>query len=172
MKNIAKLSVESTLDEAFTKNVGTGADGSATEIRYDKNKKKILIAEEFSKFNGIPVQSVVMLNDDGTHDEIFKVRKVEGGLANFACLFNGGNTVASDALAKYDGATRRDFLVLGRDGKTLQRFNVSDIFQGKLYEVIEVHTSTSSGRLLLLGDSNRSDDNMARNTTMMGVDYE
>ena len=57
------------------KNIGTGANGSITKIRYNKNKKKILITGEFSEFNGIPAQSVVMLNDDGTRDEIFQDRK-------------------------------------------------------------------------------------------------
>ena len=88
VKNIVKLNAEGTLDETFMKRLSCHymniLNGSITKIRYNKNKKKILITGEFSEFNGIPAQSVVMLNDDGTRDEIFKIGKMEGGLANFA----------------------------------------------------------------------------------------
>jgi len=172
VKNIVKLNAEGTLDETFMKNIGTGANGSITKIRYNKNKKKILITGEFSEFNGIPAQSVVMLNDDGTRDEIFKIGKMEGGLANFACLLDNDNIVVSGAFTKYDGVTRRGFLILGRDGKALQQFNVPGIFQGELYKVIETRTSTNSNGLLLLGDFSRFDGNMVRNAIMIEVDYE
>ena len=98
-----------------------------------------------------------MLNDDGTRDEIFKIGKMEGGLANFACLLDNDNIVVSGAFTKYDGVTRRGFLILGRDGKALQQFNVPGIFQGELYKVIETRTSTNSNGLLLLGDFSRFD---------------
>ena len=172
VKNIVKLNAEGTLDETFMRNIGTGANGSITKIRYNKNKKKILITGEFSEFNGIPAQSVVMLNDDGTRDEIFKIGKMEGGLANFACLLDNDNIVVSGAFTKYDGVTRRGFLILGRDGKALQQFNVPGIFQGELYKVIETRTSTNSNGLLLLGDFSRFDGNMVRNAIMIEVDYE
>ncbi|MCS3162055.1 hypothetical protein NXV53_12120 [Bacteroides faecis] len=113
-----------------------------------------------------------MLNDDGTRDEIFKIGKMEGGLANFACLLDNDNIVVSGAFTKYDGVTRRGFLILGRDGKALQQFNVPGIFQGELYKVIETRTSTNSNGLLLLGDFSRFDGNMVRNAMMIEVDYE
>ena len=48
----------------------------------------------------------------------------------FACLLDNDNIVVSGAFTKYDGVTRRGFLILGRDGKALQQFNVPGIFQG------------------------------------------
>ena len=134
----------------------------------------IVIVGTFSSFDGqsVPAQSVVMLNDDGTRDEIFKIGKMEGGLANFACLLDNDNIVVSGAFTKYDGVTRRGFLILGRDGKALQQFNVPGIFQGELYKVIETRTSTNSNGLLLLGDFSRFDGNMVRNAIMIEVDYE
>lgn len=172
VKNIVKLNAEGVLDETFMRNIGTAVNGSITKIRYNKNKKKILITGEFSEFNGIPAQSVVMLNEDGTRDEIFNIGKMEGGLANFACLLDNDNIVISGAFTKYDGVTRRGFLMLGRDGKALQQFNVPGIFQGELYTVIETRTSTNSNGLLLLGDFSRFDGNMVRNAVMIDVDYE
>lgn len=42
VKNIVKLNAEGTLDETFMKNIGTGANGSITKIRYNKTKRKSL----------------------------------------------------------------------------------------------------------------------------------
>ena len=66
----------------------------------------------------------------------------------------------------------RGFLILGRDGKALQQFNVPGIFQGELYKVIETRTSTNSNGLLRLGEFSRFDGNMVRNAIMIEVDYE
>lgn len=42
VKNIVKLNAEGTLDETFMRNIGTGANGSITKIRYNKTKRKSL----------------------------------------------------------------------------------------------------------------------------------
>jgi len=42
----------------------------------------------FTEFNGVPCSGVVMLNRDGTVDPTFKLRKMEGGTANFATILN------------------------------------------------------------------------------------
>jgi hypothetical protein len=170
--NIVKLKADGTLDETFLSNTGTGANGAINKIRYNKNKGKALLIGEFSVFNGIPSQGAVMLNVDGTRDEDFNIGRMEGGMPNFACLLNNDKIVLSGTFTKYDGVTRRGFLMLDRDGKAMQRFNVPGTFMGELYRVIESRTSTNSNGLLLLGDFSRFDGEKVRNAVMIEIDYE
>jgi hypothetical protein len=173
VSNIVKLDSTGALDVTFMANIGSGANSNINKIRYNKTKKKILITGEFSEFNGIPAQGLVMLNDDGTRDETFNVRAMEGGLPNFAYLLDGQSVIAvSGTFTKYDGVTRQGFLLLNLDGTAMQQFNVPGIFQGELYKVIEGRTSTDSRGLLLLGDFTRFDGQRVQNAVMLEIDFD
>ncbi|MDR3220177.1 MAG: DUF5124 domain-containing protein [Dysgonamonadaceae bacterium] len=172
VNNIVRLDSTGKSDEIFMQNIGNGSNGPINKIRYNKNKGKALLVGQFSEFNGIPCQGVVMLNADGTIDPEFSVRKMEGGLPNFACLLENDKIVLSGTFTKYDGVTRRGFLILDREGKAIQRFNVPGIFMGELFQVMETRTTTNSNGLLLLGDFRRFDGEIVNNAVMIEIDYD
>lgn len=114
-----------------------------------------------------------MLNHDGTVDPTFKLRKMEGGTANFATILNDHDfVVMSGTFTKYDGITRQGFLILTMEGEAMQKFNVPGLFLGELNQVIETKTSTNDNGLLLMGDFYRFNGEQVDNIVKIEVDFD
>lgn len=171
--NIVRLDRNGEIDTQFLHNIGTGANGTITKVRYNKNKKKAMIVGSFTEFNGIKCSGVAMLNSDGTIDPIFQLREMEGGIPNFACLLDNHDIVVmSGTFKKYDGVSRQGFLMLNMDGDAMQKFNVPGMFLGELNHVIETKTSTNDNGLLLLGNFFRFNGEDASNAIKIEVDFD
>ncbi|MFZ1704884.1 MAG: T9SS type A sorting domain-containing protein [Saprospiraceae bacterium] len=67
-KGIARINSDGTLDNSF--NPGSGVNGVVNDIII-LNDGKILIAGDFTLFNGTEIKSVARLNTDGTLDNTF-----------------------------------------------------------------------------------------------------
>lgn len=173
VSNILRLDREGNVDREYLRNVGTGANGTITKIRYNKNRKKAMIVGQFDEFNGVACPGVAMINSDGTLDESFKPRTIEGGKPNFACILDKHDIIVmSGTFSKYDGVTRRGFLMLTTEGEAMQKFNVPGLFLGELNHVIETMTSTNDNGLLLLGNFCRFNGEAANNAIKIEVDFD
>ncbi|MBF0648219.1 DUF5124 domain-containing protein [Dysgonomonas sp. GY75] len=171
--NIVRLDKNGEIDAQFLQNIGTGANGAITKIRYNKNRRKAMVVGEFTDFNGVECQGIIMLNNDGTVDETFSPRRIEGGNPNFACILNNHDIVVISGLfKKYDGVSRQGFLMLTLDGEAMQKFNVPGMFLGELNHVIETKTSTNDNGLLLLGNFRRFNGEPAYNAIKIEVDFD
>src|SRR5690606_34176290 len=124
------------------RNIGTGANGSITMIRYNEALGKAVIVGDFTQFNGQPRAGMAVLNKDGKLDGTFVPRSVEGGWVNFATVLSNGKIVISGSFEKYDGVSRPGFLILDADGASTQQFNVPGTFTGQLFQVVETTTTT------------------------------
>lgn len=173
VNNIVRIDKNGNIDQQFLQNIGTGANGTITKIRYNKKRKKAMLVGMFTEFNGVPCSGVVMLNHDGTVDPTFKLRKMEGGTANFATILNDHDfVVMSGTFTKYDGITRQGFLILTMEGEAMQKFNVPGLFLGELNQVIETKTSTNDNGLLLMGDFYRFNGEQVDNIVKIEVDFD
>ena len=173
VNNIVRIDKDGNVDQQYLRNVGTGANGTITKVRYNKQRKKAMLVGMFTEFNGTPCSGVVMLNHDGTVDPVFKLRKMEGGLPNFAAVLNDHDMIVmSGTFTKYDGVTRQGFLILTMEGEAMQKFNVPGLFLGELNQVIETKTSTNDNGLLLLGNFYRFNGERADNILKIEVDFD
>lgn len=173
VNNIVRIDKDGNIDQQYLQNIGSGANGTITKVRYNKKRKKAMIVGMFTEFNGTPCSGVVMLNHDGTVDPVFKLKKMEGGTANFAAILDDHDfIVLSGTFTKYDGVARQGFLMLTMEGEAMQRFNVPGLFLGELNHVIETKTSTNDNGLLLLGDFYRFNGERVDNIVKIEVDYD
>lgn len=171
--NVIRVDKEGNLDEQFLHNIGEGANGPVTKIRYNQNRKKMMLVGSFTEFNGTPCNGVVMMNHDGTLDPDFQLRKMEGGTPNFACILDDHDIVVmSGSFKRYDNVSRQGFLMLSMNGEAMQKFNVPGMFAGELHQVIETKTTTNSNGLLLLGDFYRFNGEIINSAVMIEVDFD
>lgn len=180
VNGIVRLTATGDVDRSFLNHTGTGANGVVKLVRYSKRWKKAMVVGNFTRFNGKDCPGVVMLNADGSMDEHFALRTMEGGSVNFAALLDGtksgvngieeAKVVLSGTFQRYDGVTRPGFLLVNYDGEAVQDFNVPGTFSGQLYQVVETLTSRRSNGLLLLGLFNRFNEQRVGNAVMIEVD--
>lgn len=169
---IVKLDPDGNVDQSFLLNIGSGADGEINMIRYNANLGKAMIVGNFTQFNGRPCNGVAMINNDGTLDEIFALKELEGGNVNFASVLTNGKVVVSGTFKKYDHVYRQGFIVLDKDGAATQKFNVPGVFSGQLYQVVETLTTTGANGLLLLGNFSRFNGERINNVVMLKTNFE
>lgn len=170
--SIARLTADGNIDEAYLANAGSGANGSINMVRYNKSLGKAVVVGQFTEFNGQPRNGVAVLNKDGSLDETFKPRVIEGGDVNFATILDNEKIVISGTFLKYDGVSRPGFLILDQDGAATQRFNVPGMFTGQLYQAVETKTTTGANGLLLMGNFSRFNGERVNNVVMLEVDFE
>jgi uncharacterized delta-60 repeat protein len=65
---IARLQMDGSIDKSF--NSGSGVNGTITALTIQSNNK-IVVAGNFTQYNGIPVNSMIRLNSNGSLDNTF-----------------------------------------------------------------------------------------------------
>ena len=185
--NIVKLNKDGVVDDAFSANVGAGADGEITKITYtfyvDEegiSHERIVLVGGFTTFNGKAVPGLAVLNVDGTFDLRFELKNMEGGRPNFAKIVDltpnsdvhKPHLVISGTFNKYAGITRQGFLILDMKGNAIQEFNVPGRFYGELYDAQYSLTSDYANGLLLTGDFTSFDGKRMNNIVMLKVDVK
>ncbi|MCF3110396.1 DUF5008 domain-containing protein [Niabella sp. CC-SYL272] len=155
---IVRLSLNDGSVNTNFSNLG-GADGIINTIRYNANTGKILLAGTFGKYNGVPANGVVMINADGSIDNSFKFKAIEGGIVNFAAQINHHNfIVVSGSFTHYGGQVRPGLAILNPNGDLAAGFNNFGLFRGGVNNVLEVASSTGLPTLFLMGLFDRFDN--------------
>jgi uncharacterized delta-60 repeat protein len=141
----------------------SGADGSISRITYNSTTDKILLTGNFQHYNGQPANGVVMINADGSIDNSFSFRKVEGGVANFAGQLSNGKIIVSGSFTKYDNVVRPGLLILNADGSLAAGYNNMGLFRGAINEFIEVPSSNGMPAVIIVGSFDRFDQKEVSN---------
>jgi uncharacterized delta-60 repeat protein len=66
--NVARLRMDGSIDKSF--NSGSGVNGTIAALTIQSNNK-IVVAGNFTQYNGIPVSSIIRLNSNGSLDNTF-----------------------------------------------------------------------------------------------------
>lgn len=177
VSNIVKLKEDGNIDEAFMAMIGAGADGPINQISYFKatDREYIVMTGQFHTFNGQECDGLVVLNADGSFDPDFKSLGFEGGYPNFAKIvdINGRpKMIVSGTFGKYNGIVRRGFLMLELTGESIQGFNVSGQFSGRIYDAAYSLTSDNMNGVLLVGAFSYFDGQPANNVVMLRVELD
>lgn len=158
---IVRLNDDGKVDESF--NTGSGADGAVNSIQKDVVSGKLLITGTFTSFNGKPYRNLVRINEDGSVDESFKPKEFIGGIPNFAFQLKNGKVLVTGTFSKYDGVTRRGFLIMNNDGSASQDYNNNGEFSGRVNKVIETQSSLGNPAVILLGFIQKFNDEKVGN---------
>jgi uncharacterized delta-60 repeat protein len=149
---MVKLNSDGTEDIAFYTNLGTGFNDYITSIR-TQSTGKIIVAGNFTSFNGNSRNRLVRLNADGTEDAAFYANLGSG----FASEVDVAEVDASDKIVcagvftTFNGSTRNRLLRLNSDGTFDSAFytNLGTAIAGG--GVFSCAIQPSDGKILLGG---------------------
>lgn len=113
VNRIARILPDGSLDSSFL--TGTGASLNITNIAVQSDGK-IILAGNFSVFNGFPAGRIVRLHSDGTTDYTFNAGT--GFNDNCSALFlqNDGKILIGGKYTQYNGQTSNRIIRLNEDG--------------------------------------------------------
>lgn len=148
---VARLNADGSLDDDFK--TGTGAN-AAVQTATIQTDGKIILAGNFTKFNGIEVNKVVRLNMDGSIDYTFNKLGTGANFEVFAALFiplgNSpyGSIVLAGNFTTFNGKPANKIVRLTSDGSIDPTFLVTSGANA----AIRALALTSSSNLIVVGD--------------------
>jgi uncharacterized delta-60 repeat protein len=101
--NIFRLNADGSIDGSF--NIGSGANGTVNSIVLQTDGK-ILVAGQFSQFNGVAKPTIVRLNTDGSLDAGFNPGTGATSYINTVALQADGKILIGGAFGAYNGIVR------------------------------------------------------------------
>jgi uncharacterized delta-60 repeat protein len=117
VNRIIRLNANGTRDTAFTNNTGTGANSTVFAITIQSDGK-ILLAGQFTTFNGATVNRIVRLNTDGTRDTAFTTNTGTGadGTINSMVVQTDGKILLGGGFVNFNGVAVNRIVRLNSDG--------------------------------------------------------
>ena len=158
---IVKLKPDGTIDQTFA--TGTGANNQIHSIGYNATTNKIVIAGDFTTFNGQPLSGVALLNVDGSVSSGFTFPSISGGTPTFARQINNGKIIVSGTFNRYSGVLRQGFMVLNSNGSLANGYNNTGVFIGQIYDMVEVTSADGNPAAILVGEIIRFNNSAAHN---------
>jgi uncharacterized delta-60 repeat protein len=142
---IVRLNLDGTLDTAFNANTGTGFNATvlAGTIQPDG---KIIVAGNFTNFNGVTINRILRLNSDGTIDTAFSTNVGTGAnnTVDSVVIQPNNNIIVAGNFTNFNGFTVGRLVRLSSNGIRDIPFNtniflgtgVSGISAASIYSVI------------------------------------
>jgi uncharacterized delta-60 repeat protein len=119
---IVKLSAKGELDTTFNPNQ-TGPDNTVKEILVQPNGK-LLVAGNFTKFNGVSIKRLVRLNANGTIDASLNVGTGFNYMVYSIALQSDGKIIAAGSFTTYRGAAVNKVIRLLSNGDLDPSFTI------------------------------------------------
>lgn len=151
-------------------NFGSGANSFINSITFNEVTRKYLLTGGFGIFNGVSVNGMVMLNEDGSIDNSFKAKAVTDGIPTFAKQISNGLIVVSGSFTNYNNVRRTGFAVLSPSGELAPGYNTTGILNGTLYDVFESTDSSGKITLTLMGSFTKFNGRNIQNVTRITLE--
>lgn len=132
-------------------------DGPVFKIVYNKNTGTLVILGNFKHYNGIPVNGMVVVKENGAINTDITLKAIEGGAVTYAAQLNDGRYILSGSFSKYDNVVRSGFAVLNSDGSLATGYNNTGLFRGAINGHTELSTFNGTA-LFLVGNFDRFDN--------------
>src|SRR6218665_100886 len=152
---VARLNVDGSLDLAFNPSNGFNQATRATSIQPDG---KILVGGDFTVFNGVSVNKIVRLNDDGTLDNTFNSGTGFIGNVQSIVIQTDGKILVGGNFSSYNGSSVNGIVRLNTDGTIDGSFVIGSGFNGTVYAMMQ-----QADNKLVLGGSFTSFNGTTRN---------
>ncbi|WP_214225103.1 DUF5008 domain-containing protein [Pedobacter sp. B4-66] len=157
---MVRLNADGTIDPTF--NMTEGADYYVNYVSYNETTKKYLVTGVFKKINGVAVESMAMLNYDGSVDQSFVPKRFGGGYPGFTKQLKDGLCLVSGSFKTYDGVNRQGFLITTDKGEIAEGYNNVGNLLGTVLTAFETK-SADNKRALVIGGSFFLFDNLTTN---------
>ncbi len=122
-KYISRINQDGSKDQAFEAAIGTGANNNINSIALQADGK-ILLAGDFTMFNGVNAGGIIRLNSDGTVDSTFNAGSVDTGIAS-CVLLKSGKIIISGSFKYFNGVAKNYIARLNEDGSLDTSFNTN-----------------------------------------------
>jgi uncharacterized delta-60 repeat protein len=126
---IIRLNPDGSRDTSF--NIGTGFNNAISSICLDSDNK-ILLAGNFTSYNGITLNRIIRLNPDGSVDSTFNIGSGFNTQINSICLDSDGKILVAGAFNSYNFFTINRIIRLNPDGSRDTSFNIGTGFNGNV----------------------------------------
>lgn len=134
LKNrVVRLNVDGTVDSTF--NIGTGANNSINSCVVQADSK-ILIAGDFTSFNGAVRNRIARLNTDGTLDSTFASSGPFNNSIGKVCLQSDGKIVVTGYFTSYSGTSANYIIRLNSDSSIDNTFAIGTGFDSPVNSII------------------------------------
>jgi uncharacterized delta-60 repeat protein len=143
--NIARLNTDGSLDFSF--NPGTGSDNVINSIALQSNGK-IIIAGNFSVYNGTARNNIARINSDGTLDPTLNIGTGTNNTIFSTGIQSDGKVILVGDFTSYNSTTRNRIVRINTDGTIDLTFNVGTGADNAIFtSVIQ-----SDGKILIGGN--------------------
>lgn len=115
VNRLARLNSNGTLDQTF--NTGTGLNSSVWRILFQQNNK-IILAGNFTSYNGTSANRIIRLNADGIMDNTFESGTGANGGIYALSLQKDGKIIIGGNFYSYNGTGRNCLARIYGDGPT------------------------------------------------------
>jgi len=103
-KDVARLNSDGSVDNSF--DAGTGQIGEEVNVIKLTNNEKLVIGGEFSSFNGVSMNNLVVLNNDGSIDSSFDPGNGPNDVIYSISIQNDDKILIGGDFTSYNGTAR------------------------------------------------------------------
>jgi uncharacterized delta-60 repeat protein len=125
VNRLVRLKPDGTIDLDFTNKIGSAAN-FAVNVIIEQQDSDILVAGRFTTFNGLPTNLIVRLKPDGSLDNNFLEKSMNGIRANqqiFAAILVDNKIVIGGSFTRFIKENVRRLTCLNFDGSMDEAFN-------------------------------------------------
>ncbi len=144
-RGVARLNSDGSIDATFIP--GTGANGTVNKTAIQSDGK-IIIAGQFTSYNGTATNNIARLNPDGSLDATFNPGTGANGTINATALQTDGKLIIAGQFTIFNGTARNYIARLKTDGSLDATFNPGTGADNFIYAV----SIQSDGRIVIGGD--------------------
>ena len=149
MNRIARLNSDGTIDASFVTGTGFGAGSAITSIAI-QNDNKILVAGNYSQYNGTTRTRITRINPDGSIDLTFDPGASANDKIRTISLQNDGNIIIGGDFTSYNGTSRRGIARLESNGNLDISFDPGNGVNN--YANVEKTIIQNDGKIVAVGN--------------------
>lgn len=166
VNNIVRLNTDGSIDRSFK--VGNGTDNSISSITYNPSTRKFMLTGIFNTFDGQTQSGLVMLNEDGSADPVFKASaRNSDDRYSYAKQLSNGMVLVSGYFKSYGGVHRGNLMLLDHTGALASGYNTTGDLQGTVSGVLETKNFAGQLQLLITGSFDKFDEQPVGNITRL-----
>jgi uncharacterized delta-60 repeat protein len=148
VNRIARLNANGSLDTDFAISTGSGANGDIRSLVIQSDGK-ILVAGNFTSFNGSSVNRILRLNTDGTLDTSFSAGSGANAVINTIAVQDDGKILVGGNFTSYNAVNINRIARLNTDGSLDEGFIVG---MGANAPVWKIMLSPVEGKIICSGE--------------------
>ncbi|TGD58700.1 T9SS type A sorting domain-containing protein [Flavobacterium humi] len=142
---IIRLLGDGTADTSF--NTGTGFDNRVLAIAL-QNNGKIIIAGDFTSYNGVAANRIIRLNPDGSIDSVFAAGLGFNNTIYAIALQSDGKMLIGGSFTNYNGTAVNRIVRLNDDGSRDTSFTIGSGFNN----IVRVIVLQPDGKIMVGGN--------------------